>query len=186
MTKSELRRALREARRAFVATRGGNDFVAHHLDVQLKSLLKSETIIAIYQASNNECSYQNLDIFSGHAVVLPCADTREDRLIFRKWAAGDWLELSPLGFRQPPKTADQMTPTLIITPLLGFDRKLNRLGQGAGHYDRAFFDYPQAIRIGLAWSVQEVTSLTPDLWDVPLDVVVTEREWITAPHSRLD
>ena len=55
---------------------------------------------------------------------------------------------------------------------------MRRLGQGAGFYDRAFARLPAALRIGLAWSVQEVDILPADPWDAPLHAVVTEKEWI--------
>ena len=186
MTKAELRRDLRAVRNAFVAARGGNHFAPTDAMTHLMSLARTESIIAIYQCSTNECSCSFVTKVTPAAFALPCAKSKDERLVFRRWVVGDALEMSPLGFLQPLSTAPKVTPSLIITPLLGFDHALNRLGQGAGHYDRAFEDFPNALRIGLAWSVQEVKSITTDLWDKPLDAVLTEKEWITAPSSRLD
>lgn len=84
----------------------------------------------------------------------------------------------PFGLTQPPADAEPLDPALILTPLVAFDRAGNRLGWGAGHYDRAFARYPNAWRVGIAWSVQEVEALIPDAWDVPLHAIVTELEWI--------
>ncbi len=186
MTKSELRRDLRAARKAFVAARGGNHFAPADARPYLTSLVSSDQIIAIYQSSEFECSCSLLTDIVSVALALPYANSKDERLVFRRWSLRDPLEMSPLRFLQPLGSAPEAIPTLIITPLLGFDRALNRLGQGAGHYDRAFEDFPNALRIGLAWSVQEVKSLTPDLWDKPLDAVLTEKEWILSPSSRLD
>jgi 5-formyltetrahydrofolate cyclo-ligase len=72
-------------------------------------------------------------------------------------------------------------PDIILTPLLGFDHLLHRLGQGAGHYDRAFAALPGARRIGVAWSVQHVDPLPTDPWDVPLHAVITEQGWFERP-----
>ena len=66
---------------------------------------------------------------------------------------------------------------MILTPLLAFDAALNRLGQGAGHYDRAFAANAGAWRIGVAWSVQRVETLPADPWDVPLHNIITEQGW---------
>ncbi len=96
------------------------------------------------------------------------------------------LEISPLGFTQLPASLPRVSPDVIITPLLAFDAALGRLGQGAGHYDRAFAEFPNALRIGIAWSIQQVEALPLDPWDMPLDAVVTEKAYFTAPHSRLD
>ena len=62
--------------------------------------------------------------------------------------------------------------------LVAFDRSLNRLGQGGGHYDRTFEKYPDAIRIGLAWSVQEADNIPVERHDVTLHAIVTESELI--------
>ena len=44
--------------------------------------------------------------------------------------------------------------------------------------DRAFARYPDAVKVGVAWSAQELGMVPDDPWDVPLDAVLTEREWI--------
>ena len=63
-------------------------------------------------------------------------------------------------------------------PLVGFDKTGNRLGMGKGYYDRTFAENSPFFRrprlIGLAHSIQEAT-LIPNLWDVPLDAVFTEK-----------
>jgi 5-formyltetrahydrofolate cyclo-ligase len=84
----------------------------------------------------------------------------------------------PFGLTQPHAEAQPLAPDVILAPLVAFDRGGNRLGWGAGHYDRAFAEHPHAWRVGVAWSVQEVDALTPDPWDVPLHAIATEKEWI--------
>ena len=85
----------------------------------------------------------------------------------------------PFGLRQPVARDKGVAPDIILTPLVAFDRRGNRVGQGAGHYDRAFAAYPRAWRIGIAWSVQEIAACPADAWDVPLHAIATEKEWIT-------
>ena len=97
---------------------------------------------------------------------------------FRAWAPGDPVEHGPMKLRQPPLSAAERAPDLIVTPLLGFDRTGGRIGHGAGHYDRAFAQFPGARRLGFAWSVQEERSIPRDPWDVPLHMIATERELI--------
>ncbi len=64
---------------------------------------------------------------------------------------------------------------LIILPLTGFDRKLQRLGKGGGYYDK-FLSENNAVKAGLAYSVQEIDKLPIDPHDIPLDIVITEKE----------
>jgi 5-formyltetrahydrofolate cyclo-ligase len=98
---------------------------------------------------------------------------------FLAWSPGEPLLPGRHGIEQPDlAAAPEVAPDLFLAPLLGFDRRLHRLGQGAGYYDRAFARYPDAIRVGIAWHVQECDFVPDDPWDVPLHAVLTEREWI--------
>jgi len=93
---------------------------------------------------------------------------------FLAWQLGEPLVDGPFNLRQPDPASPEVEPDVILTPLVGFDRRLNRLGQGAGHYDRAFARYEAAWRVGVAWSVQEVPAIPADIWDVPLHAIITE------------
>ena len=112
----------------------------------------------------------------GCCLVLPHVLSREAPLRFLAWTPKEPLVAGPLGLSQPAEDALELDPAIVLTPLLAFDGALNRLGQGAGHYDRAFARLPNAWRIGIAWSVQQVEMLAVDPWDVPLNGVVTEAD----------
>ena len=70
---------------------------------------------------------------------------------------------------------------LALFPLVAFDELGNRLGMGAGYYDRTFEAVRRRTawsgprRIGVAFEVQKVASLPAADWDIPLDAIVTER-----------
>lgn len=112
-------------------------------------------------------------------IALPHVTTRAAPMRFLAWDTEAALVGGPYGLRQPASAAEAVAPDIILTPLLAFDSALNRLGQGAGYYDRAFAAFPDAWRIGVAWSVQQVAALPIEAWDVPLHAVVTEQGWIT-------
>jgi 5-formyltetrahydrofolate cyclo-ligase len=115
----------------------------------------------------------------GCTIALPHVVDRATPLRFLFWETELPLENGPFGLQQPAAAAPELVPDLILTPLVAFDRALGRIGQGAGHYDRAFAQFPQAHRIGIAYGVQEVAHVPADPWDVPLHFIVTEQEWIT-------
>ena len=117
----------------------------------------------------------------GCLIALPHVTTRAAPMRFLAWDSAAALVAGPFGLSQPADAADALAPDVILTPLLAFDAALNRLGQGAGYYDRAFAQFPAAWRIGVAWSVQQAETLPVDAWDVPLHAVVTERGWIALP-----
>ena len=190
MTKPELRAILRAGRRRFVEQRGSNLFNSDLFSyIYDKYIENNNIIVASYYASPFECDVNPAILASATGAIrlaLPWGNSKAEPVIFRRWNPGDAMETSPLGFSQPPVSAHEVAPDLILTPLLGFDRCLRRLGQGAGHYDRAFAQFPEAFRIGLAWSCQEVDEVPHDPWDVPLDAVLTEREWIVSASGRLE
>lgn len=115
----------------------------------------------------------------GCAIALPHVTTRAEPMRFLAWDTEASLVAGPFNLQQPVHDAAALVPDIILTPLLAFDAKLNRLGQGAGHYDRAFAAFPDAWRIGVAWSVQQVDALPTDPWDLPLHAIVTELDWMT-------
>lgn len=182
--KTKLRAELRTRRDAFVAE---FDSVARHLAFRtvptpLKALIERAAVVAGYAAQGSEADPARL-LAQAHAggriVALPYVEGMSVPMRFLKWAPGDPLVRGSFGLSQPDRTtSEEIAPDLILAPLLGFDRRLHRLGQGAAFYDRAFARYPEAIRVGIAWSVQEMDLAPDDPWDVPLHAVLTEREWI--------
>jgi 5-formyltetrahydrofolate cyclo-ligase len=112
---------------------------------------------------------------AGCKLALPFVVDRSAPIRFLAWELGEPLVSGPFNLRQPDPASPEVAPDLILTPLIGFDRRLNRLGQGAGHYDRAFARYEAAWRVGVAWSVQEVPAIPADIWDVPLHAIITEK-----------
>ncbi|GAA3272159.1 hypothetical protein GCM10020258_48030 [Sphingomonas yabuuchiae] len=138
-------------------------------------------IIAAYRPLGAEADpalWVEAALHAGATIALPHVTDRASPIRFLTWADGEDLNVGAFGLHQPAPDAPECRPDIILTPLVGFDRRGNRLGQGAGHYDRAFAANPDAWRVGIAWSVQEVEELVPDSWDVPLHAIATESEWI--------
>ena len=112
---------------------------------------------------------------AGATLALPHVERRGGDMRFLVWSEDDPLPVGAYGLRQPAATAPDCVPDIVLTPLVAFDDALNRLGQGAGFYDRAFAAAPDAWRLGVAWSVQQLLMIDTDPWDVPLHAVVTEQ-----------
>ena len=63
-------------------------------------------------------------------------------------------------------------------PIVAFDNNLNRLGYGAGYYDRLISKLSKKkklLKIGLALSVQKINNIPPNKYDEKLDYIVTEK-----------
>lgn len=109
-------------------------------------------------------------ILSLSACVKPPSAMR-----FRRWTPGAPLERGLWNLPVPPASAGEVTPNLLIVPLLGWDSACHRLGFGTGYFDRTLAQMtprPFAIGVGLASARLSTTHPLPH--DMPLDMIVTE------------
>src|SRR5207244_4673928 len=112
---------------------------------------------------------------------LPVAVDRRSPLVFRLWQPGEPLLPDAFGILSPPAASPAALPNLVITPLLAFDRKGGRLGQGAGHYDRTLANLRgqrPVFVLGVAFAGQEIDKVPMSAHDQRLDAIVTETEYI--------
>lgn len=181
--KAELRRKLRFRRDQYVVQL--DEFVRaiafRAPPTPLRRLLSDARCVAGYAAAGSEAPVEPLlatAAQAGVATALPHFSARNPTLSFAMWRPGDLLETGPWRVDQPLGTAEMLIPDLLLCPLLGFDRQGGRIGQGGGHYDRYFAAHSTALRIGIAWSVQEIDAIPLERHDLPLDAVLTEQEWI--------
>lgn len=117
----------------------------------------------------------------GHTIGLPVVIKRGLPLLFRRWAPDTTLVQGSFRVMTPPPEASEVVPSLLIVPLLAFDRAGYRLGYGGGFYDRTLHKLRggasgRVLAVGVALSAQEVASVPRDDTDQPLDWIVTERE----------
>lgn len=111
----------------------------------------------------------------GHTLALPCV-LENQRLVFRQWQFGDPLREGAWKIEEPLKQAPQVTPDVVLLPVVAFDPQGQRLGYGGGYYDRLLADpvYERARRVGYAYEFQKVERLPSEAHDATLDYVVTE------------
>ena len=151
-------------------------------------------IVAAYHAHGSELDPQPvLQAILGFApgfaqAALPVAVEREAPMKFRLWRPQDGLVPDAVGIPSPPPSAPEVSPNLVIAPLLAFDRRGGRLGQGAGHYDRTLANLRRlrpVFVLGLAYSGQELDAVPTDARDQRLDAILTETAYIeVARESR--
>lgn len=67
---------------------------------------------------------------------------------------------------------------LVITPVLGFDRRGFRLGYGGGYYDKFLARNKCKEVIGLAYSFSEVEKIPNEEHDKKVSLIITEKEII--------
>ncbi len=123
----------------------------------------------------------------GKACYLPClARWPNIHLNFVRYRPGTRLRRNGFGIPEPGR-GKRLSPAqldMVLMPLVGFDRRGNRLGMGGGFYDRTLAALPRGrrrcgpLRVGLAHRCQEEPSLPVAHWDLPLHWVVTDGEII--------
>ena len=91
---------------------------------------------------------------------------------------GGPLEVHQFGYLQPHRSAPQVDPLdidLVLAPGLAFDLWGNRLGHGAGYYDRLLSaTRHDAPRVGVVPVAVVVDRLPREVHDVPMTHLATE------------
>jgi 5-formyltetrahydrofolate cyclo-ligase len=117
----------------------------------------------------------------GAQLALPAVARRGKPLSMRAFAFGQTLVAGVWGIREPAPDAPEVSPDILLVPLLAFDRSGQRIGYGAGYYDltlAALRARKTIIACGLAFATQEIPSVPTTQRDARLDLVLTEREVI--------
>ena len=118
---------------------------------------------------------------TGAQLALPCIDGRGKPLIMRAYQFGDAFKSGQWGIREPMPEAPEVKPDILLVPLVCFDRSGQRIGYGAGYYDRtiaALRAFKRVTAIGIAFAMQEIPQVPATERDERLDFVLTEKEII--------
>ena len=115
----------------------------------------------------------------GKHVALPKCVTNDRRILpilvrsMSDLAIGAYGILEPVGDKAIP--VDEID--FVLVPGYGFDRAGNRLGKGAGYYDK-FMSQPgfHATRCAVTFSAQILAEVPHDDRDIPMQILVTEDE----------
>ena len=163
-----------------------NEAIGHHLLRLVKS--QGAGSVACYWPFNGEPDitpvYRKL-IAEGCELALPVISGNNDHgMRFHSWRQDTDLGKNRYGIFEPLDTASIPLTRfdVLVMPLVGYDRFGNRLGMGCGYYDRcleSLRDLAAPLRVGIAYSLQEIDPLDKNTWDIPLHGVVNERGWFT-------
>jgi 5-formyltetrahydrofolate cyclo-ligase len=148
--------------------------------------LRSAHRIAAYLASDGETDVAALidwALTAGKEVYLPII-RRDRHLDFARYTHDTPLAPNRLGILEPApagrRLIEPMRLDIVLTPLVGFDDRANRLGMGGGFYDRtfarllAFETWARPKLLGVAFECQRLDAIGTAPWDVPLWRVITE------------
>ena len=119
----------------------------------------------------------------GLRVALPVAVELGRPLRFREWRPDSKMTR---GLWRIPFPADgaEVTPTIVLAPLVGFDAACYRLGYGGGFFDRTLAAATaRPVVIGLGYPQLRIHSIFPQRHDVPMNWILAGTE---PPRRRAD
>jgi len=189
--KKRLRQAMRQRRRQ-ISSELREQYNAALNQQLLQRLLKlSPCIVSAYLAFDGEAdlvaSFEPLRK-AGFQLALPFIEQQAEtsRMIFRLWQAHDALSGNQLGFLEPGEgqALDPAELGVILLPLVAWSSKGDRLGMGAGYYDKALAPLRHSarpLRIGIAFEVQRSDEIPVDPHDVPLHELISNKQRFTFP-----
>lgn len=164
------RRALDgKARQAIAAQIAGN----------LETILKLPVVrtIALYwpiRGEPNLTGFMRAVHEGGHRVVLPVVREKRTPLAFHLWAPDAEMKRGIWNIPVPRDT-ESAVPDIVIAPVVGFDDKGYRLGNGGGYYDRTLAGISAGtLVIGVGYAFSRLPTIHPMPWDVPMDLMVLE------------
>ena len=100
---------------------------------------------------------------------------KNSQMDFFQWSLTDPLTVNKYGIPEPTSNKI-LQPSILLVPLIAFDKDLNRLGYGGGFYDRYIKKVKRnkkIITIGLAYSFQKIKKIPTNKYDIKLDFVLT-------------
>ena len=99
------------------------------------------------------------------------------KMNFIKCCLNDPFVINRYGIPEP-SSGTAVNPDILLVPLVAFDKNLNRLGYGAGYYDRLIESLKKKkkiITIGLAFDFQELDTIPISKYDQKLNYIVTNK-----------
>ncbi|WP_445001579.1 5-formyltetrahydrofolate cyclo-ligase [Exiguobacterium alkaliphilum] len=112
---------------------------------------------------------------AGKTVLVPKVTT--EGLTFHRIESYDDLEPGVMGILEPTTQQVDGDVDLCVVPGRVFNRSGYRIGWGGGYYDRFLASYAGQT-LSLAYSVQVLDDIPIEAHDIPVGVIVSERELI--------
>jgi len=141
---------------------------------------RCETVM-FYLAMSKEVQTEQMirDALSrGKQVCVPLLGEKYGEMTAAEITSLDDLVVGKYGLKMPnPETVRLVLPSsiqMVVIPAVAFDKNGNRLGLGAGYYDRFLPEAIDSILIGIAWECQMVNKLPEEEHDIKMQYLMTE------------
>ena len=181
--KRQLRKKLLEKRNALSEEEviKKSKFIIRKL-LHLKEFKEAKTAL-LYVSKENEADttklIKKLLKENKKTIIVPRVKKGKNELELHKISSFNDLATGHYSVLEPIKSslvsADKIE--LVIVPGIAFDKKGNRLGYGNGYYD-VLLKKVLSTTIALAYDFQVINHVPSDKLDVPLDIIITDKQVI--------
>ena len=181
---SGIRAALDAAGEGGVVVGFGSLYLAGHLREEFPAAspeFRSAKTVLLYRATRGELRLDALEAAPeavGKRLVYPrCVSGTEMIALLPRgedaWASGSFGIPEPVPERSEPIPPEDID--LVICPGTAFDEACNRMGMGAGFYDRYLEKCVNAHIIMAAFECQKAAQVPVGTWDRPMEMIFTEK-----------
>jgi 5-formyltetrahydrofolate cyclo-ligase len=154
---------------------------------------KAVSFYASFRSEVETLSMIKESLEMGKRVVLPKVDKERRRLNLYEIKDINELSSGYMGIPEPSLPNERLVNLnnidLFIIPGVGFDYSGNRLGYGAGYYDKLLSEIinpqpltPKPFLTALAYEEQLIDSIPSEMHDVKVDMIITDKRAIRC-HS---
>jgi 5-formyltetrahydrofolate cyclo-ligase len=129
---------------------------------------------ALLTEGRAQLTTESLASRSPRKIGLPVVNKLHKTLTFHAWYPGCPMEEDAYGIPKP-KGTEQIVPTLLFVPCVGYGPGGFRLGYGGGFYDRTLATLqPRPVTVGLGFSQGWLPDLEPESHDIALDALLND------------
>lgn len=146
------------------------------------SFFKNSSHVMVYLDFKGEVRTDaiiNYCLAHGKQIYIPICIPETHEICISRLTSLNELAAGHFGIREPLpqyiRLSDSSLIDLVLVPGVAFDADGNRIGFGAGYYDRFMKRLKEgAVKAALAYSFQVVDHIPRDQYDIPVDHIVTE------------
>lgn len=161
-----------------------SDIIAEKL-YKMDSYKEAKTIMSFISFDSEVNTHEIIKRSISHnkSIVVPITIPKTKELRVSEVLDFSELELGYYNILTPKKEyirfIDPSTIDLILVPGVVFARNGYRVGYGGGYYDRFLSKFEKKVdKIGLAFDLQVTDEVPTDSFDIPVDLIITEKEII--------
>ncbi len=181
--KEEIRKKIKKMRMDLSEQEVSNNSESINESLISTQYFKDANLIMAYVDYKNEVLTKKIINYSlkmGKRIAVPITEIKTKKMTPSEIINySDDLKCGNYGIMEPKneciRPVDPEEIDIILIPGVSFDINGNRLGYGAGYYDRFLLRLnDNAVKIALAYEMQILKNVYPEEHDIPVDFVITE------------